>query len=65
LSAREFALIVLPDYLFANNWIVTMKVLWSWQSDHPGQVSRHFVREALEQAIADLKNRTGKLKSCS
>ena len=32
-----------------------MKVFWSWQSDHPGNVSRHFVREALEQAISELK----------
>jgi len=32
-----------------------MKVFWSWQSDHPGKVSRHFVREALEQAISQLR----------
>ena len=32
-----------------------MKVFWSWQSDHPGKISRHFVRNALEQAISDLK----------
>jgi hypothetical protein len=32
-----------------------MKIFWSWQSDHPGKVSRHFVREALEQAISELK----------
>jgi hypothetical protein len=32
-----------------------MKVFWSWQSDHPGRVSRHFVREALEKAISELK----------
>lgn len=28
-----------------------MKVFWSWQSDHSGNVSRHFIREALEAAI--------------
>ena len=32
-----------------------MKIFWSWQSDHPGNVSRHFVRTALEQAVASLK----------
>jgi hypothetical protein len=32
-----------------------MKVFWSWQSDHPGKVSRHFVREALEKAISEIK----------
>ena len=31
-----------------------MKVFWSWQSDHPGKISRHFVRAALEQAIAEI-----------
>lgn len=31
-----------------------MKIFWSWQSDHPGAVSRHFVREALELAVASL-----------
>jgi hypothetical protein len=31
-----------------------MKVFWSWQSDHPGKISRHFVREALEGAIDEL-----------
>lgn len=32
-----------------------MKVFWSWQSDHPGKISRHFVREALEEAIVALQ----------
>lgn len=32
-----------------------MKVFWSWQSDHEGKVSRHFIRDALEQAIEALK----------
>ena len=31
-----------------------MKVFWSWQSDLPGKISRHFVRHALDQAIAEL-----------
>jgi hypothetical protein len=31
-----------------------MKIFWSWQSDHPGKISRHFVREALEAAIKAL-----------
>jgi hypothetical protein len=28
------------------------KVFWSWQSDRPGKTGRHFVRDALEDAIA-------------
>lgn len=32
-----------------------MKVFWSWQSDTPGKVGRHFVRECLEKAIQQLK----------
>lgn len=32
-----------------------MKVFWSWQSDHPGKISRHFVREALEKAISEIR----------
>ena len=31
-----------------------MKVFWSWQSDLPGKISRHFVREALEEAVEAL-----------
>jgi hypothetical protein len=31
-----------------------LKVFWSWQSDHPGKISRHFVKQALEQAITEL-----------
>ena len=27
------------------------KVFWSWQSDKPGRVSRHFLKEVLEEAI--------------
>src|SRR5690242_8556661 len=32
-----------------------MKIFWSWQSDTPGKIGRHFVREALETSIARLK----------
>ncbi|MDB5396981.1 MAG: hypothetical protein JWM91_4487 [Rhodospirillales bacterium] len=32
-----------------------MKVLWSWQSDTPGKVGRHFVRNELLEAIKVLK----------
>ena len=33
-----------------------MKVFWSWQSDLPGNISRHFVRDALDQAITELNS---------
>lgn len=32
-----------------------MKVFWSWQSDTPGNVGRHFIRGALDDAITALK----------
>lgn len=32
-----------------------MKVFWSWQSDTPGKIGRHFVRGALDAAIQQLK----------
>lgn len=32
-----------------------MKVFWAWQSDHPGEISRYVIREALKQAIEHLK----------
>jgi hypothetical protein len=32
-----------------------MKVFWSWQSDTPGRIGRHFVRDALSAAIERLK----------
>jgi hypothetical protein len=32
-----------------------MKVFWSWQSDTPGKIGRHFVRAALEAAVEALK----------
>jgi hypothetical protein len=32
-----------------------MKIFWSWQSDTPGKVGRHFVRDALRVAIEALK----------
>jgi hypothetical protein len=32
-----------------------MKIFWSWQSDTPGKTGRFLVREALRDAISDLK----------
>jgi hypothetical protein len=32
-----------------------MKVFWSWQSDTPGKIGRHFVRDTLNAAIEQLK----------
>jgi len=32
-----------------------MKVFWSWQSDTPGKIGRHLVRDAIKDAIAVLK----------
>jgi hypothetical protein len=32
-----------------------MKIFWSWQSDTPGKTGRHFVRDALKDAIERLK----------
>src|SRR5690348_14065298 len=32
-----------------------MKVFWSWQSDTPGKIGRHFVREALSDAVDQIK----------
>ena len=32
-----------------------MKIFWSWQSDTPGKIGRHFVRDALNLAIETLK----------
>lgn len=32
-----------------------MKVFWSWQSDTPGKIGRHFVRAALSLAVEALK----------
>lgn len=32
-----------------------MKVFWSWQSDTPGKIGRHFVRDALNEAIEILR----------
>jgi hypothetical protein len=31
-----------------------MKVFWAWQYDLPGKISRHFIRSALESAIAQI-----------
>jgi hypothetical protein len=33
-----------------------MKIFWSWQSDSPDNTGRHFVREALDAALEQLKN---------
>ena len=32
-----------------------MKVFWSWQSDTPGKIGRHFIRGVLEDTLAQLK----------
>lgn len=32
-----------------------MKIFWSWQSDTPGNIGRHFIKETLEMAIRELK----------
>ncbi len=32
-----------------------MKIFWSWQSDTPGKIGRHFVRDALNEAIEVLR----------
>lgn len=32
-----------------------VKVFWSWQSDTPGKTGRHLVRDALREAIEELK----------
>ncbi len=32
-----------------------MKIFWSWQSDTPGRIGRHFVRDVLADAIKVLK----------
>jgi hypothetical protein len=32
-----------------------MKIFWSWQSDTPGKTGRHLVRDALADAVAELK----------
>lgn len=31
-----------------------MRIFWSWQSDTPGNIGRHFVRETLEAALGEL-----------
>ena len=36
-----------------------MKVFWSWQADTPGKIGRHFVRDAISEAIELLKDRQG------
>jgi hypothetical protein len=31
-----------------------MKIFWAWQYDLPGKIARHFIRNALETAIAEI-----------
>jgi hypothetical protein len=31
-----------------------MKIFWAWQYDLPGKIARHFIRNALEMAIAQI-----------
>jgi len=31
-----------------------MKIFWAWQDDSPGKTNRHFIKEALEAAVATL-----------
>jgi len=31
-----------------------MKIFWAWQFDLPGKIARHFIRNALETAIAQI-----------
>ncbi len=33
-----------------------MKIFWSWQSDTPGNIGRHYVRAAIEEAINELND---------
>ncbi len=33
-----------------------MKIFWSWQSDTPGKIGRFLIRDALKEAIAELKS---------
>jgi len=42
---------ILHGLLRTAKWGDSMKIFWSWQSDLPGKISRHFVREALEDAV--------------
>jgi hypothetical protein len=32
-----------------------MKVFWSWQDDSPGKTNRHFIKAALEEAVAAIE----------
>jgi hypothetical protein len=36
-----------------------MKIFWAWQYDLPGKISRHFIRGALEEAIAQINQIKG------
>jgi hypothetical protein len=33
-----------------------MKIFWSWQSDTPGKIGRHFIRDVLNDAIVEIKS---------
>lgn len=33
-----------------------MKIFWSWQSDTPGKTGRHFIRDALDLAVEQLRS---------
>jgi hypothetical protein len=32
-----------------------VKIFWSWQSDTPGKTGRHFVRDALQMVVNEIK----------
>jgi hypothetical protein len=36
-----------------------MKIFWAWQFDLPGKISRHFIRDAIEKAIAEINQVEG------
>jgi hypothetical protein len=36
-----------------------MKVFWSWQSDTPGNIGRHMIRDVLDSVVQDLKMSSG------
>jgi hypothetical protein len=33
----------------------SMKIFWSWQSDTHGKIGRHFIRDTLDAAVAEMK----------
>ncbi len=32
-----------------------VKIFWSWQDDSPGKTNRHFIKAALDEAVAAIK----------